>query len=235
MNILQKLKVRAKAVLRFVGTAVEELFDRVKERIKTWYARYKYFVEKENYIEITKDSQSDYVVNQQDKLLADECQAYIDKALPSGLTEALEPLSDSDRIEFVRGFVQDLSEVMGVDIHEVRFFSPSCPEEASCLGMYDPEEKSIVLNALFIFNLEEPKATEYMTRTILHELKHARQYAAIEGENDFGYDKDVLDTWRYNFAYYIRSEECDEAYRKQPVEVDADGWSSLINLHAESF
>lgn len=235
MGLLQRIKVNTKAILRLVRTAIEEFVERLLQIINKWYARYKFFVEKEQYIERNKASQDEYTVSSIDKDLAEKCQVYIDKVLPDGLTEALKPLTDEKRIEFMKELINDFGDIMGVKIDNISFFMPSDMEEASHMGLYVFEEQSIVLNALFIFNLNEPKATERMTRTILHELKHARQHLAVEDDSGLGYDQETLYKWRYNFAYYIRPEECDEAYRKQPVEQDANGWSMLFDLHAESY
>lgn len=234
MGLFQRIKVKTKAVFRLVKTAIKEFIEGAKEKINKWYARYKFFVEKEQYIERNKANNDEYSVPKNDQDLAKECQAYIDKALPDGLTEALKPLTDERRIEFMKELINDFADIMGVQINNVSFFMPSDMEEASCFGLFISEEQSIALNAMFVLNLDEPKITEHMTRTILHELKHARQHMAIEDDSGLGYDQETLDKWRYNFAYYIKPEECDEAYRKQPIEQDANGWSMLFDLHAES-
>lgn len=234
MGLLRKIKIKAKAVVDFISSEIEGLFNRIEAQINKWYSRYKYFVEKETYIDETKHNESTYSSNQQDQSLAEECQQYIDTVLPSGLTEMLEPMDNQERLDFVTKLVDDLSKIMSVKISSVDFFSPSTMQEAGTMGCYVSDERRIVLNAMFLSHLEAPKLTEHMVYTILHELKHARQYAAIEDNSIYGYGQDVLDIWRYNLAYYIRPEECDEAYRKQPVEVDAEGWANLIHINAES-
>ena len=234
MGILRKIRIKVKALVDLVSSSIEEWFDKVIEQFNKWYSRYKYFVEKETYIDDVKQRESTYSANQQDQELANECQHYLDVVLPNGLTGVLEPMSDQERLDFVKNLVNELSNLMSVNISRVDYFSPTSLQEAGTMGVFLSDENTIYLNAMFLINLEEPKFTENMVRTILHELKHARQYAAIEDNTVFGYSQEILEVWRYNLAYYIRPEQCDEAYRKQPVEADAYGWANLIHINAET-
>jgi hypothetical protein len=69
--------------------------------------------------------------------------------------------------------------------------------------------------------------------TIFHELKHARQWAAVLGEKDYGYSDELLQKWGENMQNYIPPYESDEAYRKQPMELDTFGFESILKGERE--
>ena len=66
-----------------------------------------------------------------------------------------------------------------------------------------------------------------LLNTIIHECKHARQWAAVDGV-DFGYSRELIEKWKRNFEDYISCRESDEGYAKQPVEFDASMFANTI-------
>lgn len=235
MHFFKKLyTVVESAVSATVGVLVE-LYEAFIEKCSSWIARYRHYIEKAEFIDTLENSNPNYVCNPIDEALATKCQTVIDTKMPNGLVHELENLSNEERKEFILELVNSFSEIMGVEIDNIVLFSPHCREDLEILGQYDRETNQIFLNDFFISSLEVPQLTEHVTLTILHELKHARQYNAVMGINNYGYDNTLLESWKYDFAFYVCAYESDEAYRKQALELDTFGWTETkIRINAET-
>ena len=99
-------------------------------------------------------------------------------------------------------------------------------EDDRLCGFYNHSNKVIALNMVYI-SQDSEKLLTVLLNTILHECKHARQWAAVEGA-DFGYSQQQINEWKRNFDNYISPKESDEGYFKQPVEGDARGFANSI-------
>lgn len=60
-----------------------------------------------------------------------------------------------------------------------------------------------------------------LLETVSHELRHAYQHEAVDNPTKFTVSQETIDTWNDNFKHYISSSDNYQAYRDQPVEVDA--------------
>ena len=96
--------------------------------------------------------------------------------------------------------------------------------EEGNLGAFNPETKQIDLNA----NLLKDSDAQEVMETIMHESRHAFQDFAINHPEQVSVDQETIDTWKYNFANYIRPEFDFEAYESQPVEADANEFSEKM-------
>lgn len=235
MNVFKKIYTVAEAAVSATVDVIVEAYEAFIVKCSTWIDRYRHFIEKADYVEAMELSNAQYTPNTIDIVLAHKCQAYIDAHMPNGLVDVLKDMSFEERKEYVSAITKDFAEIMDVDISDVMFFSPRYREELFYLGQFERDSNTIVLNDAFLSTLEAPELTEHVVLTILHELKHARQYSAVMGNNDYGYDQALLDDWRYDFAFYIHPEESDEAYRNQPLERDTFGWTETqIKIHAKT-
>ena len=90
-------------------------------------------------------------------------------------------------------------------------------------GYYSFIEGTIYINEYYLMNYSRSD----IFSTILHELRHCYQQAAVYGygfygyENPYSVDEATRKTWAYNIYEYISPQTDFEAYWNQPIEIDA--------------
>ena len=94
-------------------------------------------------------------------------------------------------------------------------------------GFYNRKDNLLCINGVYLYSGDTELIKEQIF-TIFHELKHARQWAAIEDRKDYGYSEELIQVWEQNMRNYISPYESDEAYRKQPVELDTFGFEERL-------
>lgn len=100
-------------------------------------------------------------------------------------------------------------------------FEPMSPFD---MGYHNPELKVIAINEML---LEDSDPREIIL-TDLHEIRHDFQNRAVNMPYSVDVDKETINLWKDNFDNYISPELDFEAYYKQPVEVDARTFASMI-------
>lgn len=225
--------------MRFIER-ITDFFDDVVEQIDEWVMQMteKFYKWSERFarnvytfsIETLSFS---YESNSVDEELAHKCQEYIDENFPYGLEWVIRDKTFEERISFIQTTFQEIASIMEVDVEQFEI-RPFNQEWRSVFGFYNREKNCIWLNDTFLRDLSVPEYTEHLLLTIFHELKHARQYAAVLDQVDYGYSEELLSEWALNMKYYISFQESDEAYRKQPLELDAFGWVDTLKVHAET-
>lgn len=96
-------------------------------------------------------------------------------------------------------------------------------EEGIVLGAYNPETREIDIN---ISQFDEyslyGKEPSRLTKTCLHEGRHALQHQVVECKVEYP-DKELADEWKHNLeeGNYISYKRNPKAYYNQPVERDA--------------
>ena len=230
MKFIEEIKEAAKSLYNAGVAKLQEWKQKVKIRLKKWKARLSYILAK---FGITV-YRPEYTSNPVDDELRKKCQQFIDEEFPNGLIQRLEGLSQDERLELMRNTVFKGADIYDVHVSQVKFFYPSNELEMYMNGFYNREEDAIYLNAYFINELDTPERTERLLKTIFHELKHARQFAAVFDNKDYGYSDELILTWALNIKYYVDWEDNMEAYSKQPIEADAFGWADSLDTHANS-
>lgn len=88
------------------------------------------------------------------------------------------------------------------------------------LGSYNGNTITINENILQSgLNCEEP------VDTILHEVRHAIQFDAINNPSKYDIPASILEKWRYEINNYIHASLDFEAYSQQSIEIDANEWA----------
>lgn len=165
---------------------------------------------------------TEYLPEEVDVRLSEKLKSLLAEHCPEGVVERMKRMSVSSRAEFVEhDLLPMIAAAMGVDYRELVWL-----ESERLCGYYNHEQRTIGLNIAYL-NSDSDKLLTIFVNTILHECKHARQHAAVNGV-DFGYSQDLVDLWRLNFSNYITPEESDEAYVMQPVEMDASGFANSV-------
>lgn len=200
----------------------------ITNRIHRWRDRKERARERQKYISSLYDLGVEYSPESCDILLIDRCKSLVEKKFPDGIENELMSLSLESRVQVVSDFATKLSQVMEISIEELVFFTPETEDELRLRGCFNKSEKKVFINLAYL-NADEPELLRGVIRTVLHEFKHVRQYEACYGK-DYGYSPQLIALWHYNMTppNYIDCEESDEAYCKQPVELDAFGFSSSI-------
>lgn len=175
----------------------------------------------------TGDSSSVYSPEAPDIKLREQCRQYIINKFPYGVTHYINNSTVDQRASDVKNMTFEMAEVYGVKINDVILYVPETDLEKSAWGYFSPNDNSVYLNASLVY-CNDNILNRQVYVTILHELKHARQWAAVNKWQDYGYSKDLIYSWNYNWNAYIRPEESDEGYRKQPLEFDAFEFSNEI-------
>ena len=204
----------------------KELFERliskarvIIDSISSWVKRVKKHKE---YIRDVEESNAIYVPEFVDTKLSEELKNSLDKLAPGGLVAYMQKMTADERMLFIeKNLLPLISSKMNVTYDKLEWF-----EDDRLCGFYNHDNKMVALNIAYLAQDNEILLT-VLLNTIIHECKHARQWAAVEGVN-FGYSQQQVDEWKRNFEDYISPRESDEGYFKQPVELDARGFASSI-------
>lgn len=163
--------------------------------------------------------------------LALRCKEYLSGVFPNGVSEKVQGMSKEELLNLFLQVEKDAEEIMDVSISDLDFYTTDDPPENGYYGYYSSADKSVHLNAVFILS-GDPRLVEELIYTIFHELKHARQWDAMDGylnkTKDYGYSEKQVKVWMENGANYIYPCVSDELYRKQPLENDAYGFASVV-------
>ena len=170
-----------------------------------------------------EESTSTYEPELVDVKLSEDLKYSLDKMVPSGLVAYMQKMTLEERTFFIeKKLLPLIASKMSIQYNSLEWFD----NESNLCGYYDNSKKVIALNMAFLANDNE-KLLTILLNTIIHECKHARQWAAVEGA-DFGYSQRQIAEWKRNFDDYISPRESDEGYFKQPVESDARGFANRI-------
>lgn len=208
---------------------VEGLIYRITGRSEEWRLKREVIREKRRYIGHLLNSEIQYEPEEPDRQLALQAAVYLKTKFPNGIQETIAEMSVDERMRLFEELAEDVRDLFEVDKIQFEIVTPETEEEfrSMGLGFYYNSEKLLCLNGACI-QCDNPGLWEEQVYTIFHEMKHARQYAAVSKTHDYGYSEDLLETWKYNMVVYISPAECDEAYRKQALEKDSFGFEDMI-------
>lgn len=209
-----------------VKETTREICQNVSDRYQEWKKRKK----ERHATERVKETYHDYVPPKADKPLIDKSKQYIRQKFGDSIQDTLQDMSPMERVNTFREVVQEVSNIFDVPLNNIDFFQPELGHESMC-GFYNRVENSLNLNANMIV-CDNMDLVEEQVYTVFHEMKHARQWAAVQaaknGKLAYGYDAETVLEWAENFDNYISPEEDDEEYRKQPLERDTFGLEGIL-------
>lgn len=183
---------------------------------------------------VTEELKSDvYQINSVDIELRDKCIEYIKQKFPNGFTYYYENSTVDERLQLLRTMTYELAEIYEVKLYEVDLYTTDGNSPGRCLGCYSPNQNTVRINIHFLF-LDNIKWTKEAFLTIFHELKHARQWHAVNDWHNYGYNPGLVYAWAINFNNYSDGDDCYEDYRKQPIESDAFGFSEKFEYYFDA-
>lgn len=190
------------------------------ESINSWIKRVK---RHKAYIGDIEASTPTYEPEVVDVQLAEDLRRAIDSIAPEGLVAYMQRMTPEERVQFIENRLLPLvAEKMNINYDGLEWIE----DEGRLCGYYSHSRKVIALNMAFVVTDSE-KLLTVLSNTIIHECKHARQWAAVDGA-DLGYSQQLIAEWKRNFDDYISPRESDEGYFKQPTEIDASGFANSV-------
>lgn len=222
MRIFESVKLVASTIL----DAAMQVVNSIIQRVQRWKERMYYLDQLQQFGE-SLDLEAVYSPEQSDIITAQRIANYLKSVFPNGFEEQLKNMTHDELMSFFKVFEKEVEKIMDVDISDVDFYVTNTSPQNGYYGFYSDEDRTLNINAAFIHSNNIELIVEQLF-TICHELKHARQFAAIRGEKDYGYSEQQIDSWKVNAAYYIPPALDPEWYRKQPLELDSFGFEQYI-------
>ena len=220
MGFIQQLFSQARQTLSNISGVVKNLIAR-------WREHQRLLEQREDYLRWVQEQEIEYRPDKVDVTLARQCKEFLWEIFPDGIASKVEQMTDEEILNLFEQMTKDAASIMGVELQDIDLYSNSKRPQCYYCGYYNWQSQAFHLNAAFLLS-HQVELIEEQIYTIFHELKHARQWEAVNGEKDFGYSQETIQRWAENFKYYIPGDENDEAYRKQPVENDAYGFESIL-------
>ena len=251
MGFLDKLKEKVKQACETISTGFAYVKEKVKKGVETaarkleeWTERAHDYINKKreavaDWLEIKAEEQRRKKYENEvkrgkhklkeekpDVVLQNECIGYIKEKFPTGIKEAMHAKSDEERAETLVEIVHEVAEKMGVEV-KVELDIPQSEADMRQMGCYNRATNELHINMGYV-TCDKPELIAEQVYTVFHELIHARQWAIVSGEKDYGYSDERRMMLAQNFRYYIRPEVSDEAYNKQPLEAEAFGFEAKL-------
>lgn len=137
-----------------------------------------------------------------------------------GFTEqSWKQMSVEQRKQMLEKLIPEIALIMGITIgSHIGFYDGPSNNN----GYYSGDDNSIHIN----INKLNGSDSYSITQTLIHEMRHAYQHAAVENPDQFNVSKETIDQWRDNFDNYKSSGQYGyEAYVSQPIEYDAKSFA----------
>lgn len=153
----------------------------------------------------------------QDHYMSYTAQSLLDKEIFSEETWA--NASFEQRKHIIALMIAELNSLMGLNVSKISLVELSKHNS----GKYQKEDSSIVIN---LNNVDPSKddtgSHDTVMRTIIHEMRHAYQWAAINNPDQFNVSTETRRQWAYNYNHYVDGNKYGyKAYVEQPIEYDA--------------
>ena len=176
----------------------------------------------------TGPSYDESILSVQDKEMAERTEEVVIDRFgedPVATFQAMQPTARANEVE---AFARDL-----IDLYDLDADVEICTLPKGLMGYYSYDQKLLrvdVSGLLFDFTLlpaeNRLEAMTFVVKetldTVVHELRHAVQYKAIEVDNDryWGIDEQRRIEWAANIVDYIEDPTDPRGYFEQPIEKD---------------
>ena len=163
-----------------------------------------------------------------DEKMIEQSQQIIKEFFGDNIYETIGDMKNIERIQAMADFADCLVKQYGLDT-DVDIY---VDEENNC-GQYSKKDNKATFNISMLIKAD--KTDEYFKYcvnttmdTILHELRHAVQYKAIDEEGFWNVDEATRNQWAKNYDNYISPGVDFKGYSEQPVEADAITFAALV-------
>lgn len=132
------------------------------------------------------------------------------------------------RKEILNSFMIEIALIMGISLNGPVNFFHELPNEKNLVtyGFYSNDLESPYYNVVSIntYVMEGNNSYKIM-KTLIHEMRHAYQHAAVENPENFNVSEETINQWRDNFDHYIDGNDDFDAYQAQAIEYDANSFA----------
>lgn len=127
-----------------------------------------------------------------------------------------------ERKDILRKYLKEIARIFGITISEdVTFLSLG----GSTRGQYSNNGKKISINEDYLSRSDSYQ----IMYTMIHEMRHAYQYAVVENPGQYNVSKETIKQWADNQKNYKRYDKnvegSYEEYVSQPIEYDAKNFA----------
>lgn len=130
--------------------------------------------------------------------------------------------SVEERQQMLEDYMNEVAAILGVDVKSEINFTNKPPEDGKILnGSYTHGRKQVEINSYIIEKYSAANSYSLFT-TIVHELRHAYQHAAVDNPAKYQVSAETIAAWKESFRTYSREQKKGyEYYRRIIVEQDA--------------
>ena len=137
-----------------------------------------------------------------------------------------------ERKNILNEYIKEVSSIMGLSISGITFINQASVNGMVTMGSYSHSNTTVRINEWVIANGDANNFSSYsLFTTVVHELRHAYQHAAVDNPDAFVVTQETIDKWEKSFDEYktaggfmdegMSQQDAFEAYRNQEVEKDA--------------
>ena len=125
------------------------------------------------------------------------------------------------RKDILTKYLAELALIYGVTVSpNINFFSGN----QSTRGTYSHSRKMVSINENYLTRSDSYQ----IMQTVIHEMRHAYQHAAVEEPDSYEVSAETIKQWKNNFANYKSTDDGKTTYSQyvtQPVEYDAKNFA----------
>ncbi len=130
--------------------------------------------------------------------------------------------SVEERKQILQEYMREVAAILGVEVDDTIVWTntPPTSDGQINIGAYNHASRSVRINE---YNFTRKGYNSYaLMTTIVHELRHAYQYSAIDHPDRYRVSQETIDSWKQSFDTYQEEQAKGyEYYRRIVVEVDA--------------
>lgn len=178
---------------------------------------------------VTPESLREQVeLSQTDREKIDETRELIRDMFGDNVAEKFKNASNVERINMVNDFAHRLAKLYGLDDVDIDVVI----DNVSLCGYYCHSQHQARFNILALTNgVDSPNyaaLVKDMLDTVIHELRHAVQFKAVENDGFWNVDDKRRAAWASNVKNYISASTDMRGYMQQPLEADAYVFAGLV-------
>ncbi len=214
---------KVKPVMRKIAKAIDRCLESLRDKLHNFLGRYPVY--------------EGLVYTPQEEQAIEKIVDIVLDFFPEGPGQCLLDEDFESRCEAIEDFGNRLIgyyELEGAEVvitdDEERFSG----NQAVCIFGYTSfGENKVYINANYL-RTDDEQMLEYVSSTVIHELRHLMQYQIARLEKSFGVPYERRHLWRDNLVNYIEAEYDLEGYITQPLEFDARNFTNRIWQQAYS-
>lgn len=131
--------------------------------------------------------------------------------------------SVKERKKILTEYMKEIEKILGIDVRDRINWTDTGPTKDNTinLGSYNDFFNRVSINE-YILREYDPEDSYQLFTTIVHEMRHAYQHAAIEDPTKYQVSQETINEWKKSFSTYQKeAAKGYDSYRNIVVERDA--------------